>query len=176
MYEIAHLLAKLQQIAGWRCSRDERSTGAVALIDAFSAALYDRLGIETSNRPTGSAKATADQTLVELRRQILALEMRRREPLQAAFTAARHRVEMERRVLVARIVAAADSPRLSPGDVVAEPQPGASKPSPSLDRQLLAGMRRRLADRAHITRSHTAIADSLRLLGLCALEAACVRS
>lgn len=174
MDEIAHLLAKLHQVAGRRCARDEGSTLAVALINAFSAALYDRLGIETSKRPTGSARATADQTLVELRRQILALEMRRREPLQAAFTAARHRVEMERRVLAARIVAEADSPPLSPS--VAEPGPGALKPSPSLDRQLLAGMRRRLADRAHITRSHAAIADSLRLLGLCALEAAYLRS
>lgn len=176
MDEIAHLLAKLHQIAGQRCSRDERSTAAVALVNAFSAALYDRLGIQTSKRPTGSARATADQTLVELRRQILALEMRRREPLQAAFTAARHRVDMERRVLAARIVAEADSPPLSPSDGVAEPGPGALKPSPSLDRQLLAGMRRRLTDRAHITRSHAAIADSLRLLGLCALEAACLRS
>jgi hypothetical protein len=174
MDEIARLLAKLQQIAGRRCCCGERSARVVALVNAFGAALYDRLGIETSNRPTSSAKATADQTLVELRRQILALEMRHREPLQATFTAARHRVEMERRVLAARIVTGADSPALPVDDVAAQPRPGTLKPSPSLDRQLLVAMRRRLADRAHIARSHAAIADSFRLLGLCPLEAACL--
>lgn len=123
MREIAALLAKLQQIAGRRCCCNERRARATALVNAFNGALYDRLGIDSSNRPTSGAKATADQTLVELRRQILALEMRRREPRQAAFTAARHRVEMERRVLVARIAAGAD--------IAAEPPPGSLRPSPS---------------------------------------------
>ena len=112
MNEIAALLAKLQQIAGRRCCSGERSARAVALVNVFSAALYDRLGIDSSHRPTNAAKATADQTLVELRRQVLVLEMRHHEPLKTAFTAARHRVEMERRVLVARIVADADPPPL----------------------------------------------------------------
>jgi hypothetical protein len=144
MHEIAGLLAKLKQIAGQRCSCDDRSARAVALVNAFGAALYERLGIETSNRPTSDAKATADQTLAELRRQILAIEARRGEPLRTAFTAARHRIDMERRVLAARIVVEGDSPCRPLGDGVAQPRPTGLNPPPSLDRQLLAAMRRRL--------------------------------
>ncbi len=119
MHEIAGLLAKLEQIAGGQCCGDERSARAAALVNDFSAALYERLGIETSNRPSSSAKSTADQTFVELRRQILAVEAQRREPLRTPFTAARHRVEMERRVLAGRMVAELDSPPPSLGHVVA---------------------------------------------------------
>jgi hypothetical protein len=175
MHEIARLLTKLEQIAGQRCPCDERRARAVALVNTFSAALYERLGIETSNRPTSSAKSTADQTLAELRRQILALETRRREALRSVFTVARHRVEMERRVLAARIVADGASPLPSLCDAAAQPRPAGPSPSPSLDRQLLAAMRQRLTEREHIARSRAAIEDSLRLLGLYAVEAASLR-
>lgn len=146
MHEIAGLLAKLKQIAGQRCSCDERTARAVALVSAFSAALYARLGIESSIRPTSSAKSIADQALVGLRQQILAAEMRRREPLRTTFTTARHRVEMERRVLAARIVAESDSPSLSAGDIVAQPQAG-SRLNPRLAGQRGAA-RARLGSRS----------------------------
>jgi hypothetical protein len=174
MHEIAGLLAKLKQIAGQRCSCDERTARAAALVSAFSAALYARLGIESSIRPTGGAKSIADQALVELRQQILAVEMRHREPLRTAFTTARNRVEMERRVLAARIVAESDPPPLSLGDVVAQPWPNSRSPSLTLDRQLLAAMRRRLAESDHITRSNAAVEDSLRLLRFYIAVAACL--
>lgn len=105
MHEIAALLATLTHIAAEPCSsEDERSSRAVALVKTYSTALYDRLGIPLSNRPTGDAKSAADQTLAELRRQILAMEARSGEPSRIAFTAARHRIEMARRVLAARLV------------------------------------------------------------------------
>jgi hypothetical protein len=176
MHEIAGLLAKLKQIASRRCGCSEHSVRAVALVNDFSAALYQRLGIEASNRPTTSAKSTADQTFVELRRQILAVEARRRESLRTAFTAARHRVDMERRVLAARIVTEGDCPPLSVDGLVTHPWLGGPTTSPSLDRQSLAAVRRRLAERGQITRSRAAIEDSLRLLGLgYAGKAACLR-
>ncbi len=171
MHEIAGLLAKLKQIAGGRCCCEERSARAAALVNAFSTALYERLGIETSNRPSSTAKSKADQTLVELRRQILAVEARRGEPLRTAFTAARHRVEMERRVLAGRIVAEVASPPLSLHDVDVQPRSNAPSTSASLDRQLLGTMHQRLAEREQITRSRAAIEDSLRLLGLYTPEA-----
>lgn len=166
MHEIADFLAKLEHIADLHCSCDEGSARATALVSAFSAVLYDRLGIEAARRPTRSAKAAADQTLVELRRQILAVEAHRREPLRAAFTAARHRIDMERRVLAARLVAEGASSCLSLDDVVTRRRPSAVSVVPSLDRQLLAAMRWRLADRRQIARSRAAIDDSLRLLAL----------
>lgn len=171
MHDIAGLLAELKQIARGRCRGDERSARAVALVNDFSAAVYERLGIETSNRPSSSAKSTADQTFVELRRQILAVEAHRREPLRTAFTAARHRVEMERRVLAGRMVAEGDSSPTPLGDIVEQPPPG----SLSLDRQVLAALRRRLSEHEQIARSRAAIEDSLHLLGLFTAEAACRR-
>jgi hypothetical protein len=104
MHETTGLLATLTLIAGEACSCDERSSRAVALVTSYSATLYERLGIVASSRPTSSAKSAADQTLAALRSEILAVETRSGEPSRTAFTAARHRIEMARRVLAARLV------------------------------------------------------------------------
>jgi hypothetical protein len=128
MHEIAALLATLTHIAAEPCScNDERSLRAVALVKTYSTALYERVGILQSNRPTSSAKLIADQTLAELRRQILAVEARSGEPSRAAYTAARNRIEMARRVLAARLVADAAPPIVSLDRTPARYQPHALK-------------------------------------------------
>jgi hypothetical protein len=167
MHETVALLAALTHIAGDPCcGDDERSSRAVALVKAFSATLYERLGIASSNRPTSSAKSAADQTLAALRGQILAVETRSDEPSRATFTAARHRIEMARRVLAARLVEGGAPPVVSLGRRTVQPR--ASSSAPSQDRQILDGLRRSVAGRDQVARSRAAIADSLRLLAACA--------
>lgn len=165
MHEIAALLATLTHIAAEPCSgNDERSSRAVALVKTYSTALYERLGIPLSNRPTGNAKSAADQTLAELRRQILAMEARSGEPSRIAFTAARHRVEMARRVLAARLVEGSAQPVVSLDRTMVQYQPHASSGAPPQDWQILDGLRRSIAGRDQVARSRAAIADSRRLL------------
>ena len=164
-HEIAVLLATLTHIAAEPCScDDERSSRAVALVKTYSATLYERLGIASSDRPTSSAKSAADQTLAALRRQILAVEARSDEPSRAALTAARHRIEMARRVLAARLVEDGAPPVGSLGGTVAHHRP--RTPSPD-DRQILDALHRSGAGRDQVARSRAAIADSLRLLAAC---------
>lgn len=166
MQDIVALLAALTHIAGEPCSGDdERGARAVALVKAYSATLYERLGIASSNRPTSRAKSAADQTLAALRTQILAAEARSDEPSRAAFTAARHRIEMARRVLAARLVEDSAPPVVSPSRMTAHHQPRAPLRD---DRQILEALHRLDAARDQVARSRTAIADSLRLLAGCA--------
>jgi hypothetical protein len=170
MHEIAAFLATLMDIAGEPCSCEERSSRAVAVVNRYSAVLYERLGIIGSNRPTRDAKSAADQTLADLRRQILAVEARSGEPSRTAFTAARHRIEMARRILASRLVDGAESPIVSFGRTVTEQRPYASNPAREQDWQILAALRRSVAQHEHVARSRVAIADSLRLLAACAAE------
>ena len=169
MHEIAALLATLTHIAAEPCScNDERSSRAVALVKIYSTALYERLGIPQSNRPSSSSKLIADQTLAELRRQILAVEARSGEPSRSAYTAARNRIEMARRVLAARLVKDAAPPVVASNRTFARHQPHAGKAATQADWQILEALRPSFAGRDQAARSRAAIADSLRLLAGCA--------
>jgi hypothetical protein len=166
MHDIAALLAALTHIAGEPCSGDdERSSRAVALVKTYSATLYERLGIASSNRPTSSAKSAADQTLAALRGHILAVETRSDEPSRATFMAARQRIEMARRVLAARLVVGGGPPGVPPSRTIAQHHPRAALRD---DRQILDALHRLGAGRDQVARSRAAIADSLRLLAACA--------
>jgi hypothetical protein len=103
MHEHVPLLIRLGQIAGEPCSCDERASHALALLNAYTTRLYARCGIGASNRLATSAKLFADQTLADLRREILATEIRAADSCRKVFTAVRHRIEMARRVLASRI-------------------------------------------------------------------------
>ena len=103
MHEHVTLLIRLEQIAGEPCSCEERASHALALLNAYTARLYARVGIGTSNRLAMNAKMFADQTLADLRRKILSAEVHAGDPCRKIFTALRHRIEMARRVLASRI-------------------------------------------------------------------------
>jgi hypothetical protein len=170
MHEFAALLATLKHIAGEPCSSEERSARAALLVKTYSATLYERLGIAPAARPSSRAKSAADQTLAALRRRILAAETRSSEPGRTAFTAARHWIEMARRVLAARLVET-DAPAAgSPDRTQAETQTNAWHPALPPDRQILASLRRSATWRDHVVSSRAAIADSRRLLAACAGE------
>lgn len=125
MHEITGLVATLALIAGEPCSGDERSSRAVALVKSYSATLYARLGIVASNRPTSSAKSAADQALAALRSEILAVETRSAEPSRTAYTAARHDIEMARRVLAGWLVEGGAPPVVLSDRTIAQLQPHA---------------------------------------------------
>jgi hypothetical protein len=104
MHEHITLLIRLGQIAGEPCSCEERASRALALLNAYTTRLYARIGIGASNRLAVNAKSFADQTLADLRHEILLAEVHAADPYRRVFTAARHRIEMARRVLASRIV------------------------------------------------------------------------
>ena len=167
MHEIAALLVRLTHIADEPCSCDEHSSRAVALVNAYSATLYERLGIPLSNRPTSSAKSIADQMLADLRLEILAVEARSGEDSRAAFTAARHRIEMARRALAGRLVEGGEPPVVLLDTILAPSQPRALSSTLPPDWQILASLHRSAQGREQVARSRAAIADSLRLLAAC---------
>jgi hypothetical protein len=103
MHDHVTLLMRLGQIAGEPCSCEERASHALALLNAYTTQLYARVGIGASNRLATTAKSFADQTLGDLRREILAAEIRAADSCRKVFTAVRHRIEMARRVLASRI-------------------------------------------------------------------------
>ena len=103
MHEHVTLLIRLGQVAGEPCSCEERASHAIALLNAYTAKLYARAGIGVSNRLATSAKSFTDQTLADLRREILAAEIHAVDSCKKVFTAVRHRIEMARRVLASRI-------------------------------------------------------------------------
>jgi hypothetical protein len=103
MHDHVTLLMRLGQIAGEPCSCEERASHALALLNAYTSQLYARVGIGASNRLAMTAKSFADQTLADLRREILATEIRAADSCRKVFTAVRHRIEMARRVLASRI-------------------------------------------------------------------------
>lgn len=103
MHDHITLLVRLGQIAGEPCSCEERASHALALLNAYTTRLYARAGIGASNRLAMTAKSFADQTLADLRREILAAEIRAADSCRKVFTAVRHRIEMARRVLASRI-------------------------------------------------------------------------
>jgi hypothetical protein len=121
MNEHVTLLIRLGQIAGEPCSCEERASHALALLNAYTARLYARVGIGGSNRLAKSAKSFADQTLADLRRDILLTEVHAADPCRRIFTAVRHRIEMARRVLASRI-AEEGIPELSAPEIALEPE------------------------------------------------------
>jgi hypothetical protein len=115
MHEHVTLLIRLGQIAGEPCSCEERASHALALLNAYTARLYARVGIGASNRLAISAKLFADQTLADLRREILSAEVHAADSCRRVFTAVRHRIEMARRVLASRIAEENGSAPFTPG-------------------------------------------------------------
>jgi hypothetical protein len=162
MYEHVTLLIRLGQIAGEHCSCEERASHALALVNAYTARLYARVGISPSNRLAMSTRSFADQTLADLRREILSVEVHAADSCRRVFTAVRHRIEMARRVLASRIVDEDATPASTPNadqqldhldiSTVTKGHPNA----PAVDMP-----RRRLEDRELIGRSGTAIEESL---------------
>jgi hypothetical protein len=154
MHEHMTLLIRLGQIAGEPCSCEERASHALALLNAYTTRLYARVGIGASNRLAVSAKSFADQTLVDLRREILLAEVHAADSCRRVFTAVRHRIEMARRVLASRIVEE---------DATWSSAPNADHVHQ--DEQAVDTAKRRLQDRESISRSRVAIEESLSLLG-----------
>jgi hypothetical protein len=109
MHDHVTLLTRLGQIASEPCSYEERVSHALALLNVYTARLYARVGIGTSNRLARTAKSFADQTLADLRREILAAEVRATESYRKVLTAVRYRIEMARRVLASRITEESDA-------------------------------------------------------------------
>jgi hypothetical protein len=151
MHEHVTLLMRLGQIAGEPCSCEERASHATALLNAYTARLYARVGIGVSNRLAMSAKSFADQTLADLRREILAAEIRAADSYRKVFTAVRHRIEMARRVLASRITE----------ENVLNQRPdrlcAASPPNPSHDAQSIDMMRRASCERERVSESKGSI-------------------
>jgi hypothetical protein len=69
-----------------------------------------------------SAKSFADQTLADLRREILVTEVHAADSCRRIFTAVRHRIEMARRVLASRI-AEEGVPELPAPETALQPEP-----------------------------------------------------
>jgi hypothetical protein len=162
MHEHVPLLIRLGQIAGEHCSSEERASHALALLNAYTTRLYARVGIGASNKPAMSTKSFVDQTLADLRREILLAEVHAADSCRRVFTAVRHRIEMARRVLASRIVE---------DDTTSESSADTDRPVERLRiptahpvAQTIDVPSRRLDDRELIARSRIAIDESLGLL------------
>jgi len=165
MHEHVTLLIRLGQIAGEPCSCEERASHALALLNAYTARLYARVGIGASNRLAMSAKAFADQTLADLRREILVAEVHAADSCRRIFTAVRHRIERARRVLASRIVEEETRPApVSNTDQHLEHLRTSTTPHVRQDTDVADTARQRLRGRELITRSRIAIEESLGLL------------
>ena len=165
MHEHVTLLIRLGQIADEPCSCDERSSHALGLLNVYTARLYARVGIGASNRLAASAKSFADQTLADLRREILAAEIRAADSCRKVFTTVRHRIEMARRVLASRTVEDSNTAASRPEASQSQDQPHFSAAHPvHQDAQPIDTARQRLYDRAPIARGELAITESLGLL------------
>lgn len=162
MSEHAALLKRLEQIAAQPCPCEERIGRALALVKAYIGRLYVQLGIGSANRLTADVKTVADQVLAELRRRVLAAEVDAPPLSQSVFTAVRHRLDMRRRVLAARI---ADTPQPAAAKRVSV-VPAAISTDFHQDWQILTAMKQLLLEREHVARSRAAIEESLGLLGI----------
>ena len=156
MHEHVTLLIRLGQIAGEPCSCEERASHALALLNAYTAKLYARAGIGVSNRLATSAKSFADQTLADLRREILAAEIRAADSCRRVFTAVRHRIEMARRVLASRIT--------EESVLCQQLDPLRSSPRVDHDAQSTDTMRRRLRERQQVTERKPPIERTIDLV------------
>jgi len=122
MHETVALMARLEQMAAQPDPSEQRTVFALALVKVFVANLYGRLGIGRSNLLETSAKCFADHTLWELRGRILAAELNTLPSFRPVLTAARHRIEMARRVLASRL--ARENGDLAVGKIEATDTPG----------------------------------------------------
>jgi hypothetical protein len=158
MHEHVTLLMRLGQIAVEPCSCEERASHALALLNAYTTRLYARVGIGASNRLAMSAKSFADQTLADLRREILAAEIRTADSCGKVFTAVRHRIEMARRVLASRITE----------ENVLNQRPDRLRTAASLhvsyDAQTIDTMRRAVRERQQVSESKASIEGSIDLI------------
>ncbi|MGH6673438.1 MAG: hypothetical protein ACRECV_15915 [Xanthobacteraceae bacterium] len=171
MHETMVLLKRLKQIAAQPSSCEKRTATAHSLVKTFIASFYTELGIGGSNRLTESTKSFADDALVDLRRGILAAEIRTESPSKSVFTAARHHTDMIRRVLSSRLLA--ESAPAADRAIGAAPAFGWQNSGPSgryrirfqEDWLVIAAIRGGADGREQIARSRAAIQESLRLLG-----------
>jgi len=165
MHEHVTLLIRLGQIASEQCSCEERASHALALLNAYTARLYARVGIGASNRLAMNTKSFADQTLADLRREILLAEVRAADSCRRIFTAVRHRIEMARRVLASRIVEDDATPASAPDMNQRQDHLRISDAAREHDGAQPVDMpRRRVYERELITGSTVAIKESLGLL------------
>jgi hypothetical protein len=165
MHEHIPLLIRLGQIAGEHCSCEERASHALALLNAYTARLYARVGIGASNRLAMSTKSFVDQTLADLRREILLAEVHAAESCRRVFTALRHRIDMARRVLASRIVEDDATPASDPNtDRQLDRLRISTMPQVHQDAQLIDVPCRHPYDRELIAKSKLAIEESLGLL------------
>ncbi len=96
-------LTRLRQIAGECAPGDQCPASAIALFNIYLARLYAEMNIGQSNRPTTKAKAEADSTLADLRREVLRTEVASTGAHADVFAAIRYHIEMARRALAIRI-------------------------------------------------------------------------
>ena len=98
-------LTRLSLIAGEGASHEARALHVATLVHAYERALYARLGITRSSRPTAQAKEVAIEAFEELRRTVLKAELGAPADAAAIYAAARDRVELVRRALTLRVTA-----------------------------------------------------------------------
>jgi hypothetical protein len=98
-------LTRLSRIAGEGASDEARALHAAALVRAYETALYARLGIGRSGRPTAHAKEIANEAFEDLRRRVFKAELSAPAGAAAVFAAARDHIEMARRALALRLTA-----------------------------------------------------------------------
>ena len=163
MHEHVPLLIRLGQIAGEHCSCEERASHALALLDAYTARLYARVGIGASNRLAMSTKSFVDQVLADLRREILLAEVHAADSCARVFTAVRYRIEMARRVLASRIAEDDTTPASAP-DTDQQHSRVSTVDQVHQSAQVIDTTRRSLQGRKLVARSRVAIEESLGLL------------
>jgi hypothetical protein len=103
MNDNAAFVTRLQRTTGNAQTAEACSVRAVALFEIYRTEIYRQLNIDAAKRPTATAKMTADCILNDLRRRLLKAESESAQPLRTTLAAARHRVEMARRVLAMHI-------------------------------------------------------------------------
>jgi hypothetical protein len=98
-------LTRLSRIAGESAGDEVCASHVAALVHAYELALYARLGMARSRRPTTRAKESAREAWEDLRRRVLQAELGAPAGAAAAYAAARDRIEMARRALAIRVTA-----------------------------------------------------------------------
>ena len=143
-------LTRLSLIAGEGASDEVRASQAAELVRAYETALYSRLGMARSRRPTTRAKEIANEAFEDLRRRVFKAELGAPADAAAVFATARDRIEMVRRALALRVT--------DEGDVV----------NMSIrrrdDRRRIDAIRAGLRDRRAVVTSRNAIEQSRDLL------------
>jgi hypothetical protein len=148
-------LTRLSLIAGAGASERTSAAHAAALVRAYETALYARLGMARSGRPTARAKEIAGEAFEHLRRMVFKAELGAPAGAAAVFATARDHLDMARRALALRLAAEDGG-----GGVVARRGD---------DRRRLDAIRVGLRDQRWIVTSRNAIRQSRDLLGALAV-------